>query len=82
MKMNRLQIKERVKEILCSQLGLDYNEVKDDSLLKDDLDAEEIDIFDIIMDLEDNFDIEISWDDMNEDGDYTVDEVVDIVLKS
>ncbi len=48
-----------VVDTLCDQLDLDENDISMDSSLVDDLDIDSITYFEIIMELEDEFDIDI-----------------------
>ncbi|TQQ84099.1 acyl carrier protein [Peptacetobacter hominis] len=51
---------EKIKEIIAEQLGLDdMDDITMDSSLIDDLEADSLDAVEIIMALEDEFDIEI-----------------------
>jgi len=50
---------ERVKAILAEQLELDESTIEMTSLVVDDLGADSLDIVDIVMTLEDEFDAEI-----------------------
>ena len=47
-------------DILCDQLDLDREQVTQDSEIIDDLGADSLDIVDLIMTLEDEFDTEIT----------------------
>jgi len=49
----------RVKKIIADQLGLDENTIKLDSLFVDDLGADSLDVVELIMALEEEFDMEI-----------------------
>ena len=50
---------DKVKEILCLQLKADEDSISLDSSIIDDLGADSLDVVDIIMSLQDEFDIEI-----------------------
>ncbi len=50
---------DKVKEILCLQLKVDEDSISLDSSIIDDLGADSLDVVDIIMTLQDEFDIEI-----------------------
>ena len=50
---------EKVCEILASQLDVDVADVTMESLLLEDLGADSLDIVDIAMSLEDEFDMEV-----------------------
>ena len=47
-----------VVDTLCDQLDLDENDISMDSSLVDDLDIDSITYYEIIMELEDEFDID------------------------
>jgi len=50
---------EKVKDILVDQLDVDEDKVKADSSITDDLGADSLDVFQIVMGIEEEFDIEI-----------------------
>ena len=50
---------EKVRAILAEQLDLDENSIEMDSAIVDDLGADSLDIVDLVMSLEDEFDAEI-----------------------
>ena len=50
---------DKVIAILCEQFELDENDITEDTSLVDDLGADSMDILDITMALEEEFDIEI-----------------------
>lgn len=51
---------EKLKAIIADVLNLDEQEIKMESTFVDDLGADSLDIFQIIMGLEEEFDIEIA----------------------
>jgi acyl carrier protein len=51
---------EKVKSILAQQLDLDESKITMDSLIVDDLGADSLEIVDLAMNLEDEFDLQIS----------------------
>ena len=51
---------EKIKEIIVDKLGVDEEEVALKSSFIDDLGADSLDLFEFVMDLEDEFDLEIS----------------------
>lgn len=55
---------EKVKEILCNQLDLDEDKVTMEASISDDLGADSLDVVDLLMSLEDEFDIEIPDDEI------------------
>ena len=50
---------EKVRSVLCDQLDLDEDKVTMDSSIVDDLGADSLDVVDLIMTLEEEFDIEM-----------------------
>lgn len=54
---------EKVKDIIAEQLGLEKDEITMDSSFVDDLGADSLDIVELIMALEEEFDIEIPDED-------------------
>ena len=59
-----MDIFEQVKKILCDQLDLDEEQVTEDSEVIDDLGADTLDIVDLVMTLEEEFDTEIPDEDI------------------
>lgn len=55
-----MDILEKIIDILCDQLDLDREQVTEDSEIIDDLGADSLDIVDLVMTLEEEFDTEIS----------------------
>ena len=53
---------EKIKDIISEQAGVDSNELTSETCLKDDLNLDSLNAVEIIMALEDEFDIEISED--------------------
>ncbi len=54
---------ERMKKIVVEQLGVDEEEVKPESSFVDDLNADSLDLVELIMSLEEEFGAEISDED-------------------
>ena len=54
---------EKVRDIIAEQLGLEKDEITMDSSFVDDLGADSLDIVELIMALEEEFDIEIPDED-------------------
>lgn len=54
---------ERVKRIIVERLGVDESEVTPEASFKDDLGADSLDVVELVMELEDEFDLEISDED-------------------
>ena len=59
---------EKLQEIVAEVLNLDANEITMDTTFVDDLGADSLDVFQIILAIEEEFDIEIS----NEDAEKIV----------
>lgn len=60
--MTEEQIFEKVREIAADQLEVDQDDIKLTSNIKDDLDADSLDFFEIMNELEDAFDIKLESD--------------------
>lgn len=56
-------IEERVKQIVAEQLGVDEDQVVSDAAFMDDLGADSLDTVELVMALEEEFDVEISDED-------------------
>ena len=57
---------EKMKEIIAEQLGVSEDEVTLQASFKDDLDADSLDLFELVMALEEEYDVEIPSDDLTE----------------
>lgn len=55
---------EKVKTILVGQLGVDEDKVTMEASITDDLGADSLDVVDLIMSLEEEFDVEIPDEDV------------------
>ena len=56
-------INERIKQIVAEQLGVDEDQVTNEASFMDDLGADSLDTVELVMALEEEFDIEISDED-------------------
>ena len=56
-------IEERVKNIICDQLAVEPEKVIEDASFIDDLGADSLDIVELIMTMEEEFDIDIPDED-------------------
>ena len=63
MAASREEVFERVKAVLVEQLGVDEGDVTDAASFQEDLDADSLDLVELIMELEDQFGIKISDED-------------------
>ena len=61
--MKVMSIEERVKKIVAEQLGSGEDEITNESSFIDDLGADSLDTVELVMALEEEFDIEIPDDD-------------------
>lgn len=55
---------EKMKEIIAEQLNLDGVEITEASSFKDDLGADSLDLFELVMSLEEEFGVEIPSEDL------------------
>lgn len=75
--MTKEEIFDTVKEITVDELDVDESKISLDANIKNDLEADSLDVFEIMNELEDKFDIELDAD----EGIETVGDVVDFVQK-
>ena len=55
---------DKVKEIIVEQLGVDADQIKPESNFVDDLGADSLDLFELVMALEEEFGVEIPSEDL------------------
>jgi acyl carrier protein len=77
MAATREEVFEKVKEVLSEQLGVDEGDVTEEASFQEDLDADSLDLVELIMELEDQFAIKISDEDAQKI--QTVGQAVDYV---
>lgn len=77
MNMTKEEIFDTVKTITVDELDVDEDRVTMNARIKDDLDADSLDVFEIMNELEDKFKIELDAD----EGIETISDVVDFVKK-
>ena len=71
-------VEERVKKLICEQLGVKEDEVNDDASFVEDLGADSLDTVELVMALEEEFETEIP--DAEAEKITTVREAIDYVL--
>ena len=59
-----MDVFEKVKKILCAQLDLEEEQVTEEAEVIEDLGADSLDIVDLVMTLEEEFDTEIPDEDI------------------
>ena len=55
---------EKMKSIIAEQLNIDASEITLESSFKDDFNADSLDLFEMVMALEDNYGVEIPSEDL------------------
>ena len=66
---------EKLQEIIAEQLGIEAAEVNAESNFKDDLSADSLDLFEMVMAMEEEFGVEIPSEDLDKIA--TVQDVMD-----
>ena len=57
---------EKMREIIAEQLNCDVGEINVDTSFKDDLGADSLDLFELVMALEDEYSVEIPAEELQE----------------
>lgn len=65
---------EKMREIIAQQLGIDEEEITPDTSFKEDLGADSLDLFELTMALEDEYDIEIPAEELE-----TIETIQDVI---
>ena len=68
---------EKIQDIIVEELGVEKEAVKMETNIQEDLEADSLDLFQIINEIEDEFDVKIE----TEDGIQTVQDLVEYVEK-
>jgi acyl carrier protein len=66
---------EKMKELIAEQLGIDAENITPEKSLKEDLNADSLDLFELVTNLEDTYEIEIPAEDLERM--ITVQDVID-----
>ena len=75
-----MSVNERVKNIVAEQLGIGVDEISNESSFIDDLGADSLDTVELVMALEEEFDVEIS--DEQAENISTVQSAIDYINNS
>ncbi|MET1001478.1 MAG: acyl carrier protein [Acidimicrobiia bacterium] len=76
--MERSDALATIKEVAVEVLSVDPDQVTEEARFKEDLEADSLDLVELVMGLEERFDIEVPEDDL--EGVTTVGQAVDLVL--
>ena len=77
--MSKEDILAKLRPVIAEQLGVDESEVKDDASFTEDLNADSLDLVELIMSLEEQFKLQISDEDAEKIT--TVGEAVDYIAE-
>ena len=78
--MDREEILAKIQEITADRLGVDESDVTSDASFREDLEADSLDLVELIMELEEQFGMEIP--DEEAEKITTVEEAVDYVVEN
>ncbi len=73
-------VADRIKQIVAEQLGVDEDQVTTEASFMDDLGADSLDTVELVMALEEEFDVEISDEDAEKI--QTVQNAIDYISKN
>jgi acyl carrier protein len=76
--MDRTAAMDSIREVAAEVLSVDPDQVTEAARFKEDLDADSLDLVELVMGLEERFDIEVPEEDL--EGVTTVGQAVDLVL--
>lgn len=65
---------EKVREIIASELGIDEDKITLNATFKEDLGADSLDLFQMVMSIEDEYGVEIPTEDL--ESMLTIDDIV------
>jgi acyl carrier protein len=76
--LTREQVMDKVREHLSAELEVDPAEIADSTRFKEDLDADSLDLYELVMELEDSYGVKVSEEQAAQIE--TVADAVDFVL--
>ena len=76
--MERSQVLDVLKEVAAEVLSVDPDQITEAARFKEDLDADSLDLVELVMGLEERFDVEVPEDDL--EGVTTVGQAVDLMM--
>ncbi len=59
-------LEQKIRSLVAEQLGVELTEIKPDANILDDLGADSLDVVEMVMALEEHFDIEVPDEDVEE----------------
>lgn len=77
--MDRSEIEARLSSLLVSELGLEADKISADARFEEDLEVDSLGVVELLMALEDEFEVEIPDEEAEKIG--TVGEAVDVVME-
>lgn len=57
-----MELEPKIRELIAEQLGIHEDEIQDDAPFRDHLGADSLDVLEVIMAVEEEFEVEISED--------------------
>lgn len=78
--MAKEEIFDKLKELVVDQLGVDDDEVTAEATIQEDLGADSLDLVDLVMAVEEEFDVKIADEDL--EGIKTVGDIVDYISEN
>ena len=78
MALSREEVLGRIRSHLADELGIEAAEIRDESRFKEDLEADSLDLVELVMELEDGYGIRIAEDEAERIK--TVGQAVDFVV--
>ena len=78
MSLDRDQVMTKVREHLAAELEVNESEIADQTRFKEDLDADSLDLYELVMELEDTYGISVSEEEAAKIN--TIGDAVDFVV--